>query len=101
MPRIFMTPTRHPEMRVQRLAIGREGAPLLVVDNAVGNSADLLELAATKMFAMSPHSYPGTRAKAPLAYQQFILETLRPDIDQAFGLAGTTLRFTECHFSLV
>lgn len=96
-----MTTTRHPEMRVQRLAIGREGAPLLVVDNAVGNSADLVELAATKVFAMSPNFYPGMRAKAPLTYQKFILETLRPEIDAAFGLAGPTLRFSECNFSLV
>jgi Family of unknown function (DUF6445) len=96
-----MTTTRHPEMRVQRLTIGREGAPLLVVDNMVGNPADLVELAATKMFAMAPTMYPGVRAKAPLTYQHFILETLRPDIDAAFGLAPQNLRFTECYFSLV
>src|ERR1041384_5734803 len=84
----FMTVTRNPDMRVQHLAIGREGAPLLVVDNLVGNPADLVELAATKMFAMSHDAYPGTRAKAPLTYQRFVLETLRPEIDSAFGLAG-------------
>jgi len=96
-----MTAIRHPEMRVQRLAIGREGAPLLVVDNAVGNPGDLVELAATKMFTATPYAYPGTRARAPLSYQHFILATLRPDIDAAFGLAGRSLHFTECHFSIV
>lgn len=88
-------------MRVQQLSIGREGAPLLVVDNLVGNPADLVELAATKTYAMSPNFYPGLRAKAPLTYQRHILETLRPAIDTAFGLAGKTLRFSECNFSLV
>jgi hypothetical protein len=99
--RPLATTTRHPEIRVQRLAIGRERAPLLVVDNPVGNPAELVELAATKMFAVAPYSYPGLRAKAPLSYQHFVLETLRPEIDAAFGLAGVTLRFTECNFSLV
>ena len=88
-------------MHVQRLAIGRERAPLLVVDNAVANPAELVDLAATKMFTPTRYAYPGTRARAPLTYQHFILETLRPEIDAAFGLAGQALAFTECHFSLV
>lgn len=96
-----MTVSRNPDMRVQRLAIGREGAPLLVVDNLAGNPEDLVELAATKMFATTHPFYPGMRAKAPLTYQRFILETLRPDIDMAFGVADLTLRFSECSFSLV
>jgi hypothetical protein len=96
-----MTVSRHPEMRVQRLSLGREGAPLLVVDNLVNDPAELVELAASKMFAASPTYYPGMRAKAPLTYQRFILEELRPEIDATFGLRGRVLRFTECNFSLV
>lgn len=96
-----MTVSRHPEMRVQRLSLGREGAPLLVVDNLVSDPAELVELAASKMFAASPTYYPGMRAKAPLTYQRFILEELRPEIDATFGLRGRVLRFTECNFSLV
>lgn len=95
-----MTVARHPEMRVQRLSIGREGAPLLVVDNLVADPDELVDLAASKVFSPAPSFYPGVRAKAPLTYQRFILEALRPDIDAAFGLAGRTLRFTECNFSL-
>ena len=96
-----MTVSRHPEMRVQRVSLGREGAPLLVVDNLVSDPAELVELAASKMFVASPTYYPGMRAKAPLTYQRFILEVLRPEIDATFGLHGRTLRFTECNFSLV
>ena len=96
-----MTVTSHPDMRVQRLAIGREAAPLLVVDNLVSNPEELVELAASKMFAAAPSYYPGMRAKAPLSYQRFILDKLRPEIDAAFGLEGRMLRFTECNFSLV
>ena len=96
-----MTVARHPEMRVQRLEIGRERAPLLVVDNLVDDPDELVELAASKMFAAAPTYYPGLRAKAPLSYQRFILEDLRPEIDATFGLRGRMLRFTECNFSLV
>jgi hypothetical protein len=97
----FMTVTRHPEMRVQRLSIGREAAPLLVVDNLVSDPDALVELAASKMFSAAPTYYPGLRAKAPLSYQRFILEDLRPEIDATFGFRGRMLRFTECNFSLV
>src|SRR6185295_12881381 len=96
-----MTVNRHPESRVQCLHIGREGLPLLVVDNLVSDPGELVELAATKVYSSAPTYYPGTRAKSPLTYQRFILEALRPFIDQMFGLAGKTLRFTECNFSLV
>lgn len=96
-----MTVSRHPDMRVQRLTIGRECAPLLVVDNLVADPGELAELAANKIFAAAPTYYPGLRAKAPLSYQRFILEELRPEIDAAFGLRGRALRFTECNFSLV
>lgn len=96
-----MTVSRHPEMQVQRIHLGREGAPLLVVDNLVNDPVELVELAATKIFAAAPTYYPGLRAKAPLSYQRFVLEVLRPEIDAAFGLKGRVLRFTECNFSLV
>jgi hypothetical protein len=96
-----MTVSLHPEMRVRRLSIGREGAPLLVVDNLVKDPNDLVELAATKVFTQAPYCYPGLRVKAPLTYQRFILETLRTEIDSAFGLVDRSLRFSECNFSLL
>jgi hypothetical protein len=96
-----MTIVRHPEIRVQRLEIGHERAPLLVIDNLVRDPGELVELAASKMFSAAPTYYPGLRAKAPLTYQRFILEELRPEIDAVFGLRGRILRFTECNFSLV
>ena len=88
-------------MRARRLHIGREAAPLLVIDNVVAAPEELVELAASKVFSDAPSYYPGKRAKAPLSYQRFILEDLRPLIDEHFGLAGRQLRFTECNFSLV
>jgi hypothetical protein len=96
-----MSVERHPELRVQRVKIGREQAPLLVVDNLVAQPDALVELAASKMFSGAVSYYPGMRAKAPLSYQQFILEGLRPFIDETFGSAGQQLRFTECNFCVL
>jgi hypothetical protein len=92
---------RHPEQRIQHLHIGRERLPLLVVDNLVRDPDELVATAATKVFTNPVTYYPGLRAKAPLSYQRFILESLRPSIDELFGLRGRTLRFTDCVFSLV
>jgi len=88
-------------MRIQRLNLGREAAPLIVVDNLVSNPDELVDLASAKVFAEAPSYYPGLRAKAPLSYQRFVIDELRSAIDDAFGLRGRQLRFSECNFSLV
>jgi hypothetical protein len=86
---------------VQKLTIGREQAPLLVIDNVTADADALVELAATKLFGDVASYYPGIRAKAPLSYQQFVLSQLRETFSDTFGLAARTLRFTACYFSLV
>jgi len=91
----------NPGMLVRRLTIGRELAPLLVIDDAVGNADSLVELAAGKIFSDVVTYYPGIRAKAPLSYQQFLLRQFHGLLVDHFALAGKTLRFTACHFSLV
>jgi hypothetical protein len=96
-----MTVARHPDLRVQRLRIGNEEAPLLVIDDVVAAPDELVELAASKLFSDAPSYYPGKRVKAPLSYQRFIAEELRPLIVGHFGLPNRQLRFSECNFSLV
>jgi hypothetical protein len=91
----------HPDLTIQKLTIGRELAPLLVIDNLLANAEQLVELAAGKLFGDVVSYYPGVRAKAPLSYQQFVLEKLRGLLADYFGLRGHALRFTMCHFSLV
>jgi len=67
----------HPSMRIQKLTIGRENAPLLVIDNLVADADELVSDAISKRYA-APHSYyPGLRAKAPLSYQAFVVGELR------------------------
>jgi hypothetical protein len=96
-----MSLLKHPDFRVQRLSVGKEGAPLLVIDNLLADPEALIDLAAGKLFGDVASYYPGVRAKVPLTLQHFILGTLRDEFAQAFGLNAAPLRFTSCHFSLV
>ena len=91
----------HPETSIQRLAIGLEQAPLLVIDNVVANADELVELAASKRYGDVVSHYPGIRAKAPLLYHQFVLGKFGALFAEFFALQGRSLRITACHFSLV
>jgi len=96
-----MTIARHRDFRLETFSIGRERAPLAVIDNLVADPDDLVEQAASKQFGDVASYYPGVRAKAPLAYQQFILEQLRGLFADVFAFPSGAVRFTACHFSLV
>lgn len=88
-------------MAVKKLTIGRERAPLLVIDNLLADASGLVDLAASKVFGDVASYYPGIRAKAPLGYQQFVLSQLRESFAETFGLTAKALHFTACYFSLV
>jgi hypothetical protein len=92
---------RHPEFKVRAVRLGREQAPLLVIDNFAAAPESLVELAAGKVFADAATYYPGVRTKAPLSYQRFAIDTLRPLVGEHFGLDASRLRFSACYFSLV
>ena len=96
-----MTLATHPNFTVREQTIGREAAPLLVIDNVFANAEELVELAASKRFGDGGAYYPGIRVRAPLSYQHYVLERLGGLFDRAFGLGGRRMRFTMCHFSLV
>jgi hypothetical protein len=91
----------HPGASVQKLTIGREKAPLLVIDNLVSDAESLVDLAAGKVFGDVATYYPGIRAKVPLTYQQFVLDRFGPLFSEYLGVPGVRLRFTTCHFSIV
>jgi hypothetical protein len=92
--------TRHPDFRVQKLTIGREAMPLLVVDDFLAGVDGLVAQAIAKVYVDPATYYPGVRAKVPLAYQQVVLEGLAGHIAEVFR-PRRPLRFTACHFSLV
>ena len=91
----------HPAMRIQKLRIGRENAPLLVIDDVVADPQELVQDAVSKRYT-TPHSYfPGLRAKAPLSYQMFLVGEFRTLLCDYFELEAPSLRFTMCHYSVV
>ena len=96
-----MNLTAHPDRSVQRLSIGKEQAPLLIIDNVVADAAALVDLAASQRFSQVSSFYPGIRSRAPLAYQQFIDAQLGTTLRECFGLRAQTLKYTVCDFSLV
>jgi hypothetical protein len=93
--------TLHPDLRAERLTIGAERAPLLVIDNFVAQADALVADAATQAFTERSRYYPGIRAKAPSAYQHLVLTGLRDALLECLGAPGGTLGFSMCHYSLV
>lgn len=92
----------HPGLRWQVRRIGNEGAPLLVVDQAVADPDRLVRKAARGHFTSQGALFPGLRIRAPLSYEVFLEQLVRPLLDAHFGLpARGRLAFPVCHYSLV
>lgn len=91
----------HPQIRIEKLALGKERAPLLVIDNFIAEPERLVKKAATAQFVMGGRFYPGIRAKAPPSYEHFLTTRLRPLLAEHFGIDSPSLQLSMCHFSLV
>ena len=92
----------HPQIRIQRLSLGEEGAPLLVVDQLVADPDRLVRKAARSQFSPQGALFPGIRVRAPLSYEAFLEGMVRPLLDEVFGLPPQArLSFPMCHYSLV
>lgn len=90
-----------PDILIQKRTIGKEEAPLLVIDNFVKQPDELARRAASKIFVPTGRYFPGVRAKAPLSYQRFLIASMQPLLLEFFELEGNPLRVAMCHFSLV
>lgn len=90
----------HPQIRIEKLTVGAEQAPLLVIDNFVAEPERLVRRAASRNYTVFSRYYPGVRSEAPLAYQQLFAK-LQPLLFDYFGLRGSGFRFAMCHYSLV
>lgn len=91
----------HPDVRLQKLTIGREKAPLIVIDNFVAKPEQLVEAAAGISFAPAGRLFPGIRAQAPKPYMEFMFSSLRKLLIEYFQLKGERLGFSLCHYSIV
>jgi hypothetical protein len=80
--------------------IGREGEPVLSVDDVLRSPDALVDYAAEAVEfkpAWGPHGgYPG-----PLNYVETLVRALDPAIQRAFGLSHVKLARAECNFSVV
>ena len=88
-------------MEIRRETIGRERAPLLVIDDFAEAADALVRQAVPKHFAVGGHFFPGIRARAPLTYQRFLIGKLRDLVLDFFELEADVLRLSMCHYSLV
>ena len=92
---------RHPAMRIEKRTLGREGAPLLVIDHLVADPERLVARAARRAFDARSDYFPGPRTRAPAMYEQFLESVLNPLLPEHFGMRSGRFRFPMCHYSLV
>ena len=91
----------HPDIRIEKLTIGAEKAPLMVIDNFIADPQRLVRRAAARQFRTGGANYPGIRIEAPLGYQQLFRDRLQKIVFDFFGLTGGSIAFPMCHYSLV
>jgi hypothetical protein len=91
----------HPDIRIQKLTIGSERRPLIVIDNLIADPDKLIRRAATRPYVDLPSYFPGIRAGAPLAYQHLFETQLKGMLLDYFQLENRTFKFQMCHYSLV
>lgn len=97
----MLTLTCNNAIKITKLHIGNEAAPLLVVDNFISQTDQLIHWASQQTFSKNSPYYPGIRAEAPKAYQQCLLAHLQSTLVDFFQLPSNDLRFSVCHFSIV
>ena len=75
------------DARMEMRRIGREGHPLLIIDNAISEPERLIESAAAAVFEKPDHTrYPGLNAPLPDYYGQGILNAVNPLLARGFGM---------------
>lgn len=87
--------------QVQKFSIGREGAPLIVIDNLVADPEQLVQMAGQMNFRDGGRFYPGIRAIAPAEYQRFLVHCLSQVFIKDLQLKASQLRLELCHYSIV
>lgn len=91
----------HPAVRIRKLTLGAEHAPLLVIDNLVGGAENLVSRAATQHYAPPTRYFPGIRALAPPDYQRFLVARLPELLGDYFQSPSGPPRLSMCHYSVV
>jgi hypothetical protein len=88
------------DRKVTVRAIGREQAPVIVVDHFCGDPDALREFAATQEFVAAGRHYPGIRARLPDTYMAEQGPVIAALCREVFGIRGA-LGLLEAQFSVV
>jgi hypothetical protein len=91
----------HPDVRIQKLTIGSEKAPLVVIDNFIADPEKLIRRAANRVYVDQPSYFPGIRYAAPLGYQHLFEARLKDMLLEYFQLKNRRFVFQMCHYSLI
>lgn len=89
------------DISVRSFEIGKEGAPLVVIDQFVKDAESLREYAAKLDFQKARTAYPGIRVVAPKSYQQFLMSYVSGVLPKYFDIQPVGLKLSMCHYSLV
>ncbi|HZX75368.1 MAG TPA: DUF6445 family protein, partial [Cyclobacteriaceae bacterium] len=82
-----LKPKLHPELSYKFYNVGREGTPLLVIDNFIQNADSLVDFCiANTTFGKVDNFYPGLRMAAPNMYIHTINHYLAELLSNIFGL---------------
>lgn len=75
------------DARMEMRRVGREGHPLLIIDNAISEPERLIEAAEAAVFEPPAHTrYPGLNAPLPEFYGRGILNAVNPLLARGFGM---------------
>jgi hypothetical protein len=93
-----------PDPRAERLSIGREGHPVLILDDLLTGAESLVDFAADAA-VLAPvraaaNFYPGVRAPAPPGYVQTLITALRPYLAETFGAPADGKAHVTCALSM-
>lgn len=81
--------------------VGKQRAPVIVIEDAWPEAAALLDLAASRPgYARTSLYYPGLRTSAPPEYARGLLASVAGLMQSTFGLRGP-IEITDSNFSLV
>lgn len=88
------------DWKINRLSLGEEGQPLIVIDDFHPDPDRLRQEAAARDFTALAPSYPGLRAPVYPGYFKPLLQGLGAILREDFGFARGA-RLQECFFSLI
>lgn len=91
---------QHRNIKIEH--IGREGEPVMIIDNVLEEPEALVDYAATQgRFDSNTGLYPGIRTPAPAAYARALYRLLHSEVGRIFNLKPGAIERAECSFSIV